>query len=138
MYLRDSSNKCYHDYNMIKVKHKLILLISWTALVLILVTMPLKPYIENGEVSFKDKLVHIIIFGVFSYLFLSYLNDFKKKKYYLISFAVAVFYSLFAEFLQLFLPTRNASTWDFAAGLFGIITALLFVYFLYGKKSSKT
>ena len=100
-------------------KFKFHLLIIWIVFVFILTLMPV-PEIHGTIETYYDKVAHVFLFGIFSYLF--YLNlSLSVLKKVILSIGVGISFSLLVEFLQLFVPGRDASHLDFLAGLFGIL-----------------
>jgi VanZ family protein len=108
-------------------KFKRQLLIIWTTFVLILTLMP-TPDIGGDKEMYYDKIAHVFLFGIFSYLlFFNIDRSIVKKIIY--SIIAGIGFSLLIEFLQVFIPGRDASHLDFIAGLFGILifTSLSYV-----------
>jgi len=74
---------------------------------------------------------HFVFFGVFYFYTLLGLNlksgkimDWKKSSYWA-AFFPAIFFGVFIEYLQSFVPTRMASLYDVAADMFGIVFVLV-------------
>ena len=119
---------------MFKIK-KIYLLSSWTIFVFILIAWPMRDF-DGTVITFYDKFVHAILFGVFYYflfLFLKEKGTLSQSKIYLLSFFSAVLYSLFSEFLQKYIPGRTVSEYDFIAGVAGIFLALIVTYVQFKK-----
>src|SRR3989339_720932 len=78
-----------------------------------------------------DKIIHFSLFGVLSFLIFVffYLTNNGKFESIMIAFFWSSFYAIFCEYIQSFLPYRNASFFDFLAGMLGamIILAAAFV-----------
>ncbi len=85
---------------------------------------------------FIKKGAHALGYGL---LVLSYLRIFKaEKKYYLLSWLLAVFYSATDEFHQSFVPGRHASAADVLVfDNFGAIAALTLHYFYWRKREKE-
>lgn len=76
-----------------------------------------------------DKVAHFLMFGIFSFLMIHAFED-RGQKIFLISAAAGIFYAVFGEFVQSFLPTRSVSLYDFYAGAIG---SLFFVIYYYAR-----
>ena len=76
--------------------------------------------------SFSDLLNHAVAFMVL-YLLLEYarVSDSMVKKA-----TFFLFYALFIELVQYFLPTRCADFYDVIADMFGVVTALMLLRLL--------
>jgi VanZ family protein len=111
------------------------LLIFWTLFVFVLIAWPMADY-YGTVVTYYDKIIHAILFGVFYYLLFILLKEktsFSFLKIYLISFLSAVFYSALGEFIQTYVPGRTVSEYDFFAGVFGIFLFSILTYVRYKK-----
>ncbi len=85
------------------------------------------PDIGITSENYYDKIVHVFLFGIFSYLFYFNLRS-KFFKKILFSAGVGVIFSLLIELLQLFVPGRDASFLDFLAGVIGVLVFLTIAY----------
>ena len=114
---------------MLIEKIKKHLLIIWTAFVLILTLMPTPEYNGDKEMYY-DKVAHVFLFGIFAYLFY---RSFELKTWKRIIFSIiaGIGFSLLIEFLQLFVPGRDASEMDLVAGVVGVLG---FVFVAYKQK----
>ena len=79
-----------------------------------------------------DKLAHITVYGIFSYLLLfafanSSNKNYVQKIYY--SFLISFLYGVFEEYHQLFVPGRFFSYVDMYANLIGSIVGVLIWHF---------
>ena len=117
---------------MLKYKNKIILVI-WSLIILILTGFPLPEY--NGTVeTYYDKIVHVFLFGIFSFLvFVNLFKKYKKKKAVIISFLSGVAYSSFVEIMQNYVPGRDPNKLDLLAGVLGIILFLNIAVLKYKK-----
>jgi len=106
-------------------------LIAWIVLVFVAISWPGDelPKINLGY-SF-DKIVHIILFGGVTFLTERSLNarGYRKGSAATISLAAGVAYSGLAEIIQMIVPGRYHSFYDFYAGILGAIIALVVICF---------
>ena len=120
--------------------------IAWFFVVLILVTLPgedipqPKGWFEWINLIQFDKIVHIGIFGLLSFLFtrpIARSSSFspKEKWRYFLKIALAVcIWGLTTELIQKFyIPTRSFDLVDWAADSIGALTSLLFSRKVFGK-----
>lgn len=122
-----------------KFLSKFSLLFFWTLLIFILIDTPI--YLtEYSGVYLADKILHFFLFGILAFLItfasLSFKNI-KLKNVVLFSFGASLFYNLFCESLQKFIPGRSASVADFLTGALGILLFLILTYFFYRQKKEK-
>jgi VanZ family protein len=108
---------------------RLYILLSWAVFVLIMISFPTPPY-EGTVISWHDKVFHILLFGVFTYLLVYYLLTSKIPFFIIlvISSLLSISYSIGGEYLQNFIPGRTVSIYDFYAGLVGIFIATVISY----------
>jgi VanZ family protein len=100
-----------------------------------MLTFPTPPY-DGTVISWHDKIFHILLFGVFTYLLVYFLMPFKKFKLNIIlaiSALAGVSYSMLGEYIQGYIPGRTVSIYDFYAGASGIIIAVIFSYARFHK-----
>lgn len=114
------------------IKLYLTLLIISTGLILYGTLFPVDYDVPQQLLGF-DKVVHIIMFGAWSFFY--GLVRFLKEKYSLLPvFLVGSFFGLIVEILQYVLPTgRSLELMDFIADLAGIGLAVLVLYVLTKK-----
>ncbi len=89
------------------------------------------PSYKGYEVTFYDKAVHAVLFGVLAYLIVYALGSDKSKRLKLIclvSFLISAIYSGLSEYIQIYIPGRDVNKLDFLAALVGIILALIYAY----------
>ena len=113
-------------------KKRIILFCLWAFLVLALIAFPTPEY-EGTKITWHDKIIHIIMFGGFSYLLIYLLAASKLKNFLFILFlglSAGILYSILGEFIQSFVPGRTVSEYDFYAGAAG---SLLFTIVAYVK-----
>ena len=118
-------------------KKRIILFCLWAFLVLFLIAFPTPEY-EGVKITWYDKIIHIIMFGGFSYLLIYSLAASRLKKFLLILFfglSAGILYSAFGEFIQSFVPGRTVSEYDFYAGVAGsfLFTVIAYVKFRKAK-----
>lgn len=120
---------------MRKKLHNLILLAkicqvaAWLGLIMVLMIEPL-PVVESGpqNLTVLDKLLHLFLFGVLSWLLLAVWQEWRAKvtKQNCIAVAVvAVSLAGFMEYWQHFIPGRNAAWLDLISGFVGSVTAVV-------------
>jgi VanZ family protein len=120
-----------------KMKLKYLLpAIVWTLLMLWLITIPGSSIPETPFLNIPhfDKLVHAIIFAVFTFL-VNY-GFFMQKKlvysrhHYTISLVLGVIYSVFTEWIQLeFVVGRSGELMDIVADLTGCLLGAIAFYY---------
>jgi len=115
---------------------RLYLVFCWAIVIFILISAPMPPY-ESSQITFYDKAVHAVLFGILAYLIVYALGGDKSKRLgliLLISFLISASYSVLSEYVQMFIPGRDVSKLDFMAGVSGVILALVYAY---GKFSTR-
>ena len=125
--------------SMIKVISRLFILLSWSLFVFILLLTPLPTSHTPGPPG-SDKVVHIVLFGVLSFLIIYCFAIKKTFKYFpvfLFVFLASSLYAAVVEFLQVFIPGRSNSPLDLLAGMIGIIIgeSIAYVQFIKFKKT---
>jgi len=84
------------------------------------------------DITYLDKFVHAIMFGVMTFFFLLPIAEssmFKKeKRYYFIRVGLAAcIWGITTEFIQLFYcPTRSFDLFDWAADSIGVLAAVIY------------
>ena len=119
---------------------RLYILLSWTLAVFMLISFPM-PACEGTKITIYDKFVHAFLFGVFSYLVIYNLIPFCGKKFQLffimlIGFTAGTVYSGFSEYLQIFVPGRTVSEYDFMGGVAGVLISLIISYAVFRKRKA--
>lgn len=112
-------------------KTKFSLLYFWSAIILVLIAWPTGECYECDIFTWYDKVAHVLLFGIFSYLLAQVLiTKANAKLSHVIAYAFfsGIFYSAMGEFIQKYVPGRTVSEYDFLAGLLGIIFALFLFY----------
>lgn len=100
----------------------------WTLFILVLTLVPTPPY--NGTVeTYYDKVAHVIMFGVFSYLYFGVIKSKSRGQKFFASVAVGICFSLLIEFLQMYVPGRDTNHWDFVAGATGVLVFSAVAFF---------
>ncbi|MBN1626419.1 MAG: VanZ family protein [Deltaproteobacteria bacterium] len=114
------------------------ILIAWIIIVLFLVSWPFPDIQEVTPFDYSDKLVHMILFGVFTFL----LNkSLLSKGLGLKPSSVAAFiggsaYAGLAEIIQIVAPGRSCSIFDFYAGAIGSVIALIIIYIIKARQGA--
>lgn len=139
---------------------KLYLVLCWAFFIFILISFPMQRAGEFRKISFPDKAVHFIVFGVFAYLIIVAGLEFKKADFFssnsqnkqrgdfesrrgnfkilaLFSFSFSFLYAIGCEYFQTFVPGRNANELDLLAGVLGIIFAVIFSFFIFYHSNPK-
>jgi len=111
-----------------------LITIFWTILIFVLLTIPL-PQTKDAGASYADKIVHAVLFGVFTFLiyYSLVLGVKNRKKLLFFSVLLGIFYSFLGEVLQFFIPSRTSSELDLLAGISGILISALIIYAKYEK-----
>lgn len=102
--------------------------------------MPLPISGEPQKITFFDKGVHFVLFGVLAYLIILFGREFRKMNFKILavfSFFFSFFYALAGEYLQTFIPSREASLLDLLAGALGIIAAIAYAFYRFRKTKPK-
>ena len=117
-----------------------VLAITWSVAIVILCFIPANE-VPNMKIPFADKWVHFIMFGMFSFLWLSSLKAFKLW-HLMVVFLIAVIFGWLVEVLQgqLSFLGRSQDDMDTLADGFGGLLGVLIFYIGYRfshKKASK-
>ena len=102
-----------------------------------MISFPTPPY-DGSVISWHDKVFHVVLFGVFVYLAVSFfvsINQIRFSISILSSALLAAAYSWGSELIQVYVPGRTVSIYDFYAGLTGISIALIIAYVRFRKKT---
>lgn len=110
-----------------------ILCLIWAVLVAVLMLLPSDAFPKSDLLSY-DKLAHIAVFGICSFLLCYAMSLAPLKKTIrtsFIAFSICTVYSSSLEYLQQFVPGRMFDTYDFIAnftgGLVGVIFFSIFI-----------
>lgn len=109
---------------------------AWAFIILILIGTPMEEY-DGGVFTYYDKFAHAIIFGFFAFLLFKATYDKARrniKSALRLSFFISLVYALLGELIQLYVPGRTESFWDFVAGLSGVSLVLLISAYASRKK----
>jgi len=85
----------------------------------------------------QDKVMHFTVYGIHALLGLLTLSDKKillTLTPYFLALILSVFYGIFNEIYQYFIPERTFSLGDILANSLGIITFLILAYIFQVKK----
>ncbi len=111
----------------------------WTLLIALLTLLP-GNYIPKVTTFFdwlgSDKLIHLFLFGIYTYLLLEGLN--KQSKYVflqkypvLTSLFIGIVFAIFIETMQrLVIPGRNGNIYDFLADMLGCFLGYISWYII--------
>lgn len=116
------------------------LAICWAFVIFMIMTWPM-PYVYSPEskITFYDKGIHIVLFGILTYLIILIGFSFKKN-YFIIaltSFVVSFNYITISEYLQGSIPGRSPTYPDLLAGLVGTLMAIVFGYLMHHAPKQK-
>lgn len=119
----------FHD--IIWKKRAGLLAILWTLLIFFLCLFPGNE-IPEMEIPFLDKIVHIVLFAIWSFLWMTYFTEFRIRNF-IVVFIGGVLLGWFTEFLQgtLTLLHRNMDVKDILADIVGCALGLLIFYIFY-------
>ena len=115
-----------------KIDAKIYPVIFWVILITVLSLIPSSNVPDiSWEMGLKpDKVAHILIYGIYTWLLGRYLWGKWKKmnKVLLVSFITTVVYGVFMESLQYYLsPSRFFDMLDIIANIIGSTTGLIFL-----------
>ena len=126
---------------LMKKLARLYLVLCWAFFVFVLLTMPMPISSEPQEkITFLDKWVHFFLFGILAYLIILAGREFKKINFIILvafSFSFSFFYASLSEYLQIFIPSRDADILDLLAGIMGIIFAVIGTFVIFYKSKPK-
>lgn len=106
-------------------KQAKFLFFVWTSFVFTLLAWPMPEYEGTIETSY-DKVAHIFMFGIFSFLFLKWRRSASaKRSVYIYALALGIAYPFFGELVQSVVPGRDVSEKDLAAGIIGSLTGII-------------
>jgi epoxyqueuosine reductase len=116
----------------------LFITLAWSGFIFVLIGTPMERGIEIG-VSFFDKFVHFILFGVEAELIFLLMGSLgmKKVRSFFYSFILALGFASFSEYYQSFVPGRTPSELDLMAGVIGMLFFLVVAYGLFEKEKPK-
>lgn len=114
------------------------ILIAWIIIVLFLVSWPFPDMPEITRFDYSDKLVHMILFGVVTFLLSESLlsKGFRLNPSAIAGLMGGSAYAGLAEIIQIFAPGRDCSIYDFFAGTIGSFIALIFIYIIKAKQKT--
>lgn len=107
---------------------KFYLVLCWAFLIFKLISFPVHTKQEIGY-SFFDKVIHLFLFAVLTYLLFNLFKEFFKKNQLVLAASIltSVSYSLLTEYVQIFVPGRDSSIADFSAGVLGALAAVFLI-----------
>jgi len=115
-----------------KIVIKICLLLSWMLFIFVALSIPMHgANINSGieKITIYDKVIHVVLFGIFNWLLLNLLVEFKRLKYRFIiyiSILSGFFYVFICEYMQIFIDGRHSSVLDLFSGIAGIIISLIY------------
>lgn len=111
-------------------------IIIWLAMVFIL---SVYPSLVASSLPYADKVVHFIIYAITCWLFFSILRKRKPfSKAIIASILLSAGYGLLMEVVQIFVPTREFSAFDFVANTLGAISAGVFIILSFKDEKRKS
>ena len=109
------------------VRKYAILTLLWAVIVAVLLLLPGDDLPKKELFKGFDKVVHVLLFGILSFLFVSIWEQRSSNidwRIILISFLVSFVYSTLLEYLQNFIPGRQYDLIDLLANSTGIVLGL--------------
>lgn len=103
------------------------------AFILALVGWPMPVSLWEERLTFYDKGVHAVLFGVLTYLIVLCFKaekGYPLRRAYYYSFLLGLGFTAFTEIYQNYVPGRTASELDLLAGVIGIIIAIGYDFFM--------
>ncbi len=101
------------------------LLIIWFAVIIVSTLAPM-PVSTISASTYSDKIAHIILFGLFSFLvFFNLAAKYKEWRAFFLSVISSFIFSGLIEIIQIHIPGRTASWFDFFAGVLGAVVFAL-------------
>jgi VanZ family protein len=115
------------------------ILIAWIIVVLIAIASPGQDLPDINTIPYFDKIVHIILFGLVTFLVNRSMTarGVSQKYAAILSLVGSAAYAGLAEIIQLFVPGRDCSIYDFYAGLIGALLALMVIYLMKSIQGKK-
>lgn len=106
------------------------ILVAWIILVFIGIALPGDEIPDVNPVVNFDKVVHMILFGGVTFLMNASLRvkGVPSRSAAIIGFIAGAAYAGLAEIIQLFVPGRDCSLYDFYAGVIGAVLALIIIH----------
>ncbi len=124
---------------------KLLPALVWAVMILFLTGLP-GTYFPNVETFWEwlspDKIVHVFIFGVQTFLVLfafrlQYLSGTNRFIYKSTLVSITIVFALLTEILQVYVFVgRDGNAYDFVANVIGVVVGLLAYNLLYNKKET--
>jgi VanZ family protein len=114
-------------------------LFVWIILVLAAIAWPSPSIPEVDKIEYSDKIAHAIMFGVVTFLTNGSLTSrgIGQNAAIVISLVGGAAYAGLAEVIQLFVPGRSCSIYDFYAGTIGSGIALIVIYLRNWRRVNK-
>jgi VanZ family protein len=115
------------------------ILIAWIIIVLFLIAWPFPDIPEVAQFDYSDKLVHMILFGLIAFLAnrSGLERGLGQMTSGVIGFLAGSAYAGLAEIIQIFVPGRSCSIYDFYAGVIGAIMALVIIHIIRVKREKR-
>ena len=115
-----------------KIDAKLYPVLIWILIITVLSLMPSSnvPEISWGSRFQLDKIAHIILYSIYTWLLGRYLcrKWSSSIKMFILAFGITVVYGVFMELLQYYLsPSRFFDMLDIIANIIGSIVGLIFL-----------
>jgi VanZ family protein len=106
--------------------------IVWIIMVLAGIAWPGEDLPDISPMTNFDKVVHFILFGGVTLLLNISMTarGVGKRKAAIISLLAGAAYAALAEIIQIFVPGRECSLYDFYAGAIGAVLALVLLYII--------
>ena len=115
------------------------ILVAWIIIVFVLIALPFPKIPKVDQFDYSDKIVHMILFGIVAFLVHESLSSkgFRRFPASFLGLVAGSFYAGIAEIIQIFVPGRNCTIYDFYAGSIGSVFALIVIFFRKTQKEIK-
>jgi len=117
---------------MTRMDKQFLTLLAWTLAVFAALSVPIGSEVATDSFAYTDKIVHLLLFGVFAWLVAAFIRDSRPeasaRRTLSITVALGLAYAGLGEVWQTYLEYRTTSEPDFLAGVAGVGLACLFIY----------
>jgi VanZ family protein len=107
-------------------------LAAWIIIVLFAIAWPSPELPKAAQFDYSDKIAHMILFGIVTFLVnrSMSLRGFGQKTASIMGFLTGSAYAGLAEIIQIFVPGRDCSLYDFYAGVLGAGITVIVINFI--------
>jgi len=112
--------------------------LAWSGFIFAMIGTPMEPSIRFN-ISFFDKFVHFLLFGIEAELIFLMLYSLSRKRIgsFAYGFVFTCGFALFLEYYQSYVPGRQPSEFDLLAGVIGMVLFLVVTHLLIEKEKPK-